>query len=146
MCLKDLYLSHWDKIFWIFFLILGILFTVASFIRFIYLDIFLGVLIMAMGLEKLSEELIRKRHSEHEKRYAEQLREMKEQIDQSIRKAQSIYEKSDLRFHNAESKRSEIEQKIEDNYDSLAKKIIQLENKMNEISRFLVAEFRERKK
>jgi len=127
-----------NRIFWAIFTLIGILLIAGFFVKLLYVDLLLGFLVIAVGVVKLSEELssneMKGRHSD----INESIRYLTHMVDDANRSMERLKEKSDHRFHHFDGKRAEIEQQIEDNYDSLAKKIVQQENKLNDVTKAVV--------
>jgi|GEM_PF-4421690 hypothetical protein len=48
--------------------------------------------------------------------------------------------RNEKRFFRIGEQKTDMHKKLDDNYDSLAKKIIQVENKLNQVTRFLLQE------
>lgn len=131
-------MTHWNKAFWLMFIAAGILVTAGSFLRVMYLDILLGFLVIAIGTLKLSDEFAHLESRGKHRDMGESLKYLTHQIDKSNEIASRIDHRHESRFLHMDSKRAEIENKIEDNYDSLAKKIIHVENRMSDVVKAVV--------
>jgi hypothetical protein len=131
-------MTGWNTAFWVLFVIMGILVVSATFVRILYLDLMLGFLVIAIGLLKLGEEMsdreLRARHNN----INESIKYLTHQLDSSNFFTNRIKEKHETRFLRMDTKRAEIEQIVEDKFDSLAKKLIDHENQLKDITKATV--------
>lgn len=139
-------MDYWSSAFWLLFVIAGGFVIAGSFIRLIFLDILLGLILIAIGVLKLNEDITRKGLRRRHNNINESIDYLTNQIGTSTNMTRMLRERHDHRFLHLDKKRAEIEDKIEDNYRDLAKKIIHVENKLNEIGRALTQEIRDTEK
>lgn len=136
-------MDYWSSIFWLLFVIAGGFVITGSFIRLVFLDILLGLILIAIGVLKLSEDITRKNLSRRHSNISESMDYLANQIGTSTNLARALRDRHNHRFLHLDRKRAEIEDRIEENYRQLAKKIINVENSLNEIGRALAQEIRE---
>ncbi len=131
-------MAGWNTAFWILFVIMGIFVVGSALVRIIYIDLMLGFIVVAIGVLKLGEEIsekeIRNRHSN----INESIKYLTHQLDSSNVFANRVKEKHETRFLHLDTKRAEIEQIVEDKFDSLAKKLIDHENRIRDITKVAV--------
>jgi len=131
-------MAHWNNAFWVLFIIMGALVIAGFAIRVLYLDLVLGFFVIAIGVFKLGEELTSKEISEKHEDIKDNIRYLSHQMDAGNLFTRKIKEKHEHRFLRLDSRRNEIESTVEEKYDSLAKKLIQLENKLNDVTKAIV--------
>ena len=131
-------MTPWNKGFWLLFVVMGIFVVTGTFLQVVFLDLMIGFLVIAIGLLKLSEEFTHKDLTSRHSNINESLRYLTHMVDSSNSTLVRNNEKHENRFLHFDKKRAEIEETIEDKYDSLAKKIIQQENKLNDVTKALV--------
>jgi hypothetical protein len=131
-------MMHWNKAFWLLFVVIGAIVVAGLIVRILYLDLLLGFLVISIGLLKLGEELssqeIKDKHSD----INDNIRYLSHQVDAGNQFARRVKERHEHRFLRLDNRRTDIESIIDDKYDSLAKKFIQLENRANDIAKALV--------
>jgi len=131
-------MKYWNGAFWLLFVIMGALIATSSFLRVLFLDIILGFLVVAVGIMKLSEEFASRSVDNRHKNIHESINFLSHRLDNGDAFNTRIKERHENRFMHLDRKRVGIERTMEDNYDSLAKKIIQQENKLNDVTKALV--------
>ena len=115
----------WNKIFWAMFVIIGIGFVFLAFFgNMLFLDLLLGFAIITMGLHKLGEEYSVKHIKTDQLHVAENMENISKLIQDSHKQLND--------------KEINMEKKLERNYRNLARKIIEVENRINEVSDLLV--------
>jgi len=131
-------MTQWNRAFWILFAVMGMIVITGFIVRVLYIEIILGFLVIAIGILKLGEELTRKEIQDNHDNFKDNIRYLSHQIDAGNLFARRIKERHEHRFLKLDSRRGEIEDIIDDKYDSLAKKIIHVENKLNTASKAIV--------
>ncbi|RLJ09993.1 MAG: hypothetical protein DRP15_01585, partial [Candidatus Aenigmatarchaeota archaeon] len=100
-----------------------------------FVDVILGFILVAMGIQKLSEDINNKVVRKNQDILGEALDFIVQWIEKAQGHIRHISVKNENRFHSWDVKRSEIEDKIERNYRDLVKKIIEIENRLNELAK-----------
>jgi hypothetical protein len=131
-------MKQWNRAFWILFIITAALVVAAMIVRILYLDIMLGFLVVSIGIIKLSEEFSSREITHSHDDIRDNIRYLSHQVDASHLFSRRVKEKHEHRFLKLDNKRNDIDEKIENNYDSLAKKIIQNENRLNDVTKAVV--------
>jgi predicted HTH transcriptional regulator len=128
-------MNHWNRTFWAFFVLLGILITIGIFIDAFLLYVFLGMVVISMGIMKLGEELSNEKIKDEHRRLRETMDYVTQWMNSNQDFVSAVKDKTDYRFYHVNRRKNDLEQKIEDNYRSVVKKIIDLENKLSELAR-----------
>lgn len=136
-------MDYWSSIFWLLFIIAGGFVIAGSFIRLIFLDILLGLILIAIGILKLGEEIANRNLSRRHKNINESIDYLTNQLGASTNLTRALKERHDHRFLHLDRKRTEIENRVEKNYRELARKIMDVESRLNEIGRALAHEIKE---
>jgi len=131
--------KHWEKVFWIFFALMGLALVVAESARMISVDFFviMGIFLIVIGSGKLAEEISRRRlMSYHDDTYRK-MHQISQNLERTFSIASMHKDKTEFRIQKLDQKRGEMEKKIDKNYRDLARKIIELENRMNKLAKVL---------
>jgi hypothetical protein len=131
-------MAHWNKAFWLLFIVMGALVVSGLIVRVLYLDIVLGIFVIAIGVLKLGEEMSSKEIVNRHGDINDNIRYLSHQMDAGNLFARRVKERHEHRFLKLDNRRTDIENIIDEKYDSVAKKVIQLENKLNDVTKALV--------
>ena len=131
-------MTHWNKAFWLLFILMGALVVAGLIVRVLYLDIVLGIFVIAIGVLKLGEEISSKEIIDRHGDINDNIRYLSHQVDAGNLFARRVKERHEHRFLKLDNRRTDIENIIDEKYDSVAKKVIQLENKLNDITKALI--------
>lgn len=147
-----------NGIFWAIFAIMGVLIA----LRVSLVDIFLGVAVVLLGIFKVGNELQERAREKERESLQQTLKEIREWIEHEYRHLQRMEARYENRFFQLSKKRiasdrrveknyrdivRATDKKIDKNYRELVRKVLQLENKMNDISRaFLKSQSRSGRK
>jgi hypothetical protein len=130
----DVYLNHYNKLFWILFAIAGAMFIASMYLGFIsimYLDLVLGIVLVVAGIHRIGEEFfnrsIRNAHDDS----VRAINELLQWAEKSYDYTREFKDRHEKRFHNIDRKRSDLEKKTEEQFRDAVRKIIQMENKLN---------------
>lgn len=133
--MKELDSRFFNRLFWVFFIVMGALIVLGVSSRAQFLDVLLGIMLIALGANKLEIEM-RHNRLEAEKRDTDsRIRTIDSMIADTHSLASGTRGTHELRLHKLDGKRAEQERKIEQNYRDLVRKIFELENKMNVIAK-----------
>ncbi len=142
--------KHWDKVFWIFFLIMAIAIVaggVAGFISLEYVAL-LGISMFIIGAGKLASEISHRRLLNYQDDIYQKIHQLSQHMEKTFNIASMNKERTEFRFSKLDEKRKDVEKRMDrncrdmtksadKNYRELARKIIELENRMNRMSRAL---------
>jgi len=128
-------------VFWVCFVLMG-----AGIALMAPLEIVIGLLVIMLGISRISIELGNKRASRERKEIQQALENMSKWLQRDYELIQGIQQKYDRRFFRLAKKEAETRKRIEkgqsgvkkemdQNYRDVARKILQLDNKLMEISR-----------
>ena len=126
---------YYNQAFWLLFIAIGILVISGSILAVPLLDLALGLLLIALGLHKIYEEVRHKSQEEERKTLLKYLDKINTWLSSSHAHNKKLAAKADYRVHNLDRKQSNLERKIDKSYRELARKIIELENELNRISK-----------
>ena len=132
---------HWA--FWILFAVAGALLA----LQLTWTEVVLGLVLVILGLYKIANELEQKRHAKDRELIQQVLGEIMALLRQeraSLKAMESKYEKRffrhDTKLRDSGKKANESEKAAEKSYREIVKKIVELENRLFEVSRaFLTA-------
>jgi chromosome segregation ATPase len=138
--LLELYLYQYNRLFWILFTIAGgvFIFTVIwGFVSLLYLDLILGVALVVIGIHRLGEEFSFRNIRKSQDEYVRALNELLQWAEKSYDYTRAFKDRHEKRIFNLDQKRAKLEDKLEDEFRSAVKKIIEMENKLNKAVRSL---------
>ncbi|MEM5797789.1 MAG: hypothetical protein QXP39_02200 [Candidatus Aenigmatarchaeota archaeon] len=134
MNIADEFEKNAEKIFWSIFIIAGALVIFAANGHPVLMYLALGFTFIALGLHRLGEEIAKRRINKDFDR-------LLLAVDQRVGQAEDMHDRLRLqqnyRFFHLDRKRASIEQRIETEFRLLARKIIELENRLNEMKKDL---------
>jgi hypothetical protein len=141
--LLGVYLTHYNRAFWMLFAIAGAMFVftgITGLTSFFYLDVILGVVIVFAGIHRLGEEFShRSMRSSHDDA-VRAINELLQWAEKSYDYTRAFKDRHEKRIYRLDQKRTEHESKVEDQFRSAVKKVIELENKLNKTVRSLEQE------
>jgi O-6-methylguanine DNA methyltransferase len=131
---------HWDKIFWVVFVVMGLAVTAGWAVDLVSFEFFvlLGLFIVIIGAGKLAEEISKHNLMNYQDDMYRKLHQISNHLERTFNLAESYKTKTEFRLHKLEQRRKEMEIKTERNYSNLARKIIEMENRTNRISKILI--------
>ncbi|NIO23061.1 MAG: hypothetical protein GTN38_03490 [Candidatus Aenigmarchaeota archaeon] len=128
---------HWDKIFWVLFAVIALsLLTgvIAAAMPFESFAIFLAIVVI-IGAGKLSEELTNTKVVGYQDDIYKKLSSISQQLENTFEIATKHKRTTDYRVHKLDKKRIDTDIKLEKKYRELVSKIIEIENKVNKLSK-----------
>jgi methylated-DNA-protein-cysteine methyltransferase-like protein len=134
------WVEHWDKIFWLMFLIIGaslITGTMAGLLPFEYLVI-MGLFIVIIGAGKLGDEVGKHKLLNYQDDVYKKVYQLSQQLEHTFNLTSMHVNKTEFRLQKLDQRRKEAETRAEKNYRDLARKLIEMENRMNKVSRIMV--------
>ena len=128
------YLAHYNKLFWLLFAAAGALFIFTGLLGLtstFYLDIILGVVIVVAGIHRLGEEFshrsMRRAHDDS----VRAINELLQWAEKSYDYTRSFKDRHEKRLFHLDQRRTQLEEKVEEQFRAAVKKIIEMENKLN---------------
>jgi len=133
-------MNGWDKTFWALFALIEV--AIVAFIIFFYSIpvVMLGFAVIAVGFAKVGEYVFHKKTAHEMREHRETVRKVTNWMNRQYELTQSIKDIYEHRFHHTERKRSELEESLDKRYRELAGKIIDVENRLNLVSRAVIAQ------
>lgn len=134
----------WNKFFWILFIMMGVILIIGAALGVLTLvEVLIAFIVIAIGAEKLGEEISDKRLQEEQGKINRDLLFISRWLEDNNVFTRQLKDRHESRLFNLDNKRAEIEKRQELGYRELARKILELENRMNEVSRALLQEMRD---
>jgi hypothetical protein len=127
--------THRNKIFWLLFVILGATLISGMITSVFYIDVLLGLLLVIIGLYKFGEEFITDNIRKDQQRFSEDIENVMEWLTHSYEFTKRLKDTHESRIHHLDSKRAEMNNRIDKNYREMVRKIIEVENKLNKTSK-----------
>ncbi|HDD46321.1 MAG TPA: hypothetical protein ENG42_02510 [Candidatus Aenigmarchaeota archaeon] len=121
--------------FWLLFVVVSILTIYGYVIGLFQTDILLGFLVIIVGVGKLTTEHVTERNIRDYRKAMENLNYMTKGIEQTFTFAARNRDKMEYRLFQLDKKRVELDRKIDRIHRELAKKIIEIENKISELKK-----------
>lgn len=128
---------HWDKIFWIFFLLMAITIVaggIAGFVSFEFV-VLLGIFVVIIGAGKLAEEISKRKLLNYQNDIYQKMHQISQHLEKTFSLASMNKEKTEFRIQKLDQKRKDVEMKFNKNHRELARKIIELENRVNKLAK-----------
>jgi hypothetical protein len=141
----ELYTRHYSKLFWPLFALAGATFIFTIYLgmaSLFYLEIILGVALVVVGIHMLGEEFA---HGSVRRAQDDSIRAINELLqwaEKSYDYTRAFKDRHERRIHRLDHKRTELEGKVEQQFRSAVRKIIDMENKLSKTVRSLDQEKR----
>jgi len=128
------YTFHYNKFFWLLFLAAGITFIIGSIWAItlvFYFQVLIGAIIVTAGIHRLGEELNSRSLRRVQARLDRDIDEIIQWMTKSYDYTVTFKNRHENRFVRHDKKRSDLENRFESHSDGIAKKMIEMENKVN---------------
>ena len=136
---------NWNKVFWGLFLVIGIILIAGAVAgKLSLVEILVAFVVIAIGAEKLGEEISDKKLQEEQNKINRDILFISRWLENNNAFTRQMKDTHEKRILKLDNKRAEIEGKHETSYRDLARKILEMENKANEVSRALLQEMKSR--
>ncbi len=122
---------RWNAVFWTLFLIAAIVFVVQAVLGKLTLDVITGLLIILLGLLSCGEEIKSRKHKSQHSYLERNVNELFQWANKSYDYMRGFKEKHEERFFSLDSRLS----KLSKDQEGIAKKMIDIENKINRVIR-----------
>ncbi len=132
--------THRNKVFWLVFIILGAVLVSGIVTSIFYIDVLMGLFLVIIGLYKIGEEFITDNIKREQERVSEDVDNVMEWLSHSYEFTKRLKDTHENRLHHLDSKRANMDKKIEKNYRDIVRKIIEVENRLNKTSKELMRE------
>jgi hypothetical protein len=128
---------HWDKIFWTFFALIGLTVAIGGFAGLMPAEflMLLGAFIIIIGAGKLAEEITKRKLMGYQDDIYRKMHQISQHLEKTFDIASMNKDKTEFRIQKLDQKRGEMEKQMNKNYRELARKIIELENRMNKLTK-----------
>ncbi len=133
-------MHKWDKTFWMLFVLLEAAIVLGNLWFFTPVAVIVGFVLIAVALARFGDYLLHKKNSGIMDSNAESIDRMKSWLNNQYQLTQGIKDLHDYRFHRMEKKKIDIDERMNRHYRELAGKIIDVENRLNLVSRALVSQ------
>jgi len=131
-------MSGWNAVFWAVFVALSAFVIAGNIVRVVYMDVIFGLLVIGVGAAKLGEEIKSRRIAKNNDAISESINYLTRQMEGSANQDQQVRDSYDSRFFKIDSRMAEMSGKAEARYNDIAKKVLSLENRLNEHSKFML--------
>ncbi|MFH1445493.1 MAG: hypothetical protein ABIF08_03365 [Nanoarchaeota archaeon] len=126
----DRHYGNWNLLFWIIFIVLGVILILISRFDTFLMGLFMGLIVIILGIQKIAEdEKYRRIHMKQDN------------VDKKLHEISAFVDRTYGPGIDKDGKNNDIEEikkKTNDNLERMAKKMIQLENKLNQIQNSIV--------
>ncbi|MCK4714210.1 MAG: hypothetical protein KAT35_01440 [Candidatus Aenigmarchaeota archaeon] len=132
--LTEGYVRHYNRLFWLFFVIAGALFVSSVFLGVLselYIEIVLGFLLVVVGIHRTGEEFLNRRVREAQDASIRTINELLQWAEKSYDYTRAFKERHEKRLFHLDERRADLESKLDEQFRLAVKKIIDLENRMN---------------
>jgi hypothetical protein len=130
------YLRHYNKIFWILFVIAGITYITAQVFALIditNLDLVLGLILIVVGLHRIGTEYTQRTIKRIQDDTNRSVNELLQWAEKSYDYTRGFKDRHELRIHRLDVKRAELEEKVEEQFRDAVKKVLEIENRVNKV-------------
>ncbi|MBN1896879.1 MAG: hypothetical protein JW789_04115 [Candidatus Aenigmarchaeota archaeon] len=133
-------MHKWDKTFWMMFVLLETVIIAGNIWFFTPVGVIVGFVLIAIALARFGDYLLHKENKHRIKKSEDSVEKMKGWLNNQYQLTQGIKDLHDYRFHKMEKKKIILDEKIDRNYRDIAGKLIDLENRLNMVSRALISQ------
>jgi len=141
-----MFVTHYNKVFWALFLAAVAVLLGGLFGNLPLFDVLLALILIVIALHKVEEDVL---HSkiDYEKTYTDaNIRRMNHLLGNHHIFTRNLKDVHEYRLHNLDTRRAELDFRLEQNYRELVRKIIEVENKLNDLSKKVRSSSPRRKK
>ncbi len=132
------YFEHWGKAFWIIFIVTAVfLVGMMTFFNFFPFDIIFALVVIVLGVGKLSEEYRNRKIMTYQDDLYRKVHDISQQLEHTFDLTSKNMVKYDHRFFKIFKLRDEYGNKLDKFQRDLVKKMINIENKLNRVTKYL---------
>lgn len=131
---------HWDKVFWLLFAVMFLSVAVGTSLSLIAFDfgLILGTLVVIIGAGKLATEISSYKIMGYQDDLYKKLHQLSLHVEKTFNLADSHKTQSDMRLYRIGQEKRELKNDFEKRYRDMARKVIEIENRINELSGVMV--------
>ncbi|MBI4020976.1 MAG: hypothetical protein HY369_01925 [Candidatus Aenigmarchaeota archaeon] len=129
MDLQKRVLATNSPLFWIIFILAGVFFFLRS------VEIVAGLLVVLLGVHRLGTEVRLREQRKERTQLQATLEDIRQWMERDYAFLQELRDRYDNRFFNLSKQKLETQRQIDKSYRDLVRKIMDVENKLNQISR-----------
>ncbi|MFH0956863.1 MAG: hypothetical protein V1813_03300 [Candidatus Aenigmatarchaeota archaeon] len=133
-------MHRYDKVFWMLFVLLEAAIIAGNAWNYTPMGAIMGFLVLAVGFARFGDYMAHKEREVVMRSHESAIEGMKGWLNNQYQLTQGIRDLHDYRLHNMEKRKIELEEKLEKNYRELAGKILDVENRLNLVSRVVIAQ------
>jgi hypothetical protein len=133
-------MHRYDKVFWLMFVILEAAIVIGNAWNYTPMGVILGFLVLAVGFARFGDYMVHKEREAAMKKHNSAIERMKSWLNNQYQLTQGIKELHEYRLHNMEKRKIDLDEKIESNYRELARKIMEIETRLNLVSKVVIAQ------
>ncbi len=130
-----LFITHYNKVFWGLFLVAVVIMMTSIFGSLPLLDVLLALVLIVIALHKVEEDILHGRLKTEKTDMNVNLRRMNHLLGNHYHFTRSLRDVHEFRLHNMDIRRAELDARVEQKYREIVRKIINIENELNRISR-----------
>jgi len=130
-----IFITHYNKVFWgLFLAAVAVMFT-AVLGSLPILDILLALILIVIALHKVEEDMLHHRLGHDKVDNEINMRRVNHLLGNHFLFTRNLRDSHEFRLHNLDTKRVELDGKIEQKYREIVRKVLEVENELNRISK-----------
>jgi len=133
-------MNSWDKVFWMMFVLLEAAIILGNVWAFSPLGVILGFVLIAAAFARIGDNILSARLHSRLGSNTKTIEKMRSWMNNHYELTRSIKDLHDHRIQKMETKKTDIDEKVEKNYREIVGKIIDLENRLNLVSRAVISQ------
>ncbi len=127
-------MNQWNRIFWAFFIFIGVVIILGTLAGVAYMELLLGLIIIILGIQKLGEEIHSSDIRKGQEKISRNMDYLTHWSNSTYDYIKNMKQRHEYRLYHLDKKRAEMEQRMESGYRDFAKKLFEMENKINELA------------
>ena len=128
-----LFITHYNKVFWGFFLAAVAIMLAAVLGSLPVLDVLLALILIVIALHKVEEDTLHNDLNNEKADININMRRMNHLLGNHYLFTRNLRDTHEFRLHNLDIRRVELDAKIEQKYREIVRKIIEVENELNKM-------------
>ncbi len=130
-----LFTTHYNKVFWGLFLVALVIMATSLTGSLPLFDVLLALILIVIALHKVEEDILHTKLNNERADSNINMRRLNHLLGNHYNFTRSLRDIHEFRLHNLDIRRAELDAKIEQKYRELVRKVIEVENELNKISR-----------
>lgn len=131
-------MNNWNKLFWLLFIAAGALMISGVLRNLFFAEIVLGLLLIALGLAKIGEEMSDRTLRRSQERVKDSLEYLTMLMESNHEFSKKLKDKHEIRLSRLDKKRAATDTDVHKKHRLVASKIIDIENKLSKVSKAIV--------